>query len=240
MLLIGHRGTRFDFDENTIESFEIALKSGAEFIEFDVRKLKDNNLIVFHDSSLLRTTRHIGLIKNLTYPEIKDLRTNKRKRSIPLLSEVFKILKGKTKFLIDLKDEAIYKEVINLVLNYELLNDCIFSGRNFNELKMIKNLFPKSKICYNITKGKGLSLFEFFKLANNHKLVFKPDLISLKSDLIDSIFIQVCHENEIMVLAWNFINYSNPLEKITTLIKMGVDGILFDNYRNILLVKELL
>ncbi|MFX1556967.1 MAG: glycerophosphodiester phosphodiesterase family protein, partial [Promethearchaeota archaeon] len=43
MFLIGHRGTRLDFDENTIEAFKIALKFGAKIIEFDVRKLKDDN-----------------------------------------------------------------------------------------------------------------------------------------------------------------------------------------------------
>ena len=50
----GHRGTLVDYDENTLEAFEIALKSGANYIEFDVRKTNDNELIVFHDSSVDR------------------------------------------------------------------------------------------------------------------------------------------------------------------------------------------
>lgn len=238
MFFIGHRGTRLDFDENTIEAFKIALKSGANIIEFDVRKLKDNSLIVFHNHSLERTTNSTGLLKNFTYAEIKKIKTKRMKRGIPLLSEVFDALKGKCKFLIDLKDEGIFEEVIKIVLNYDLLKDCIFSGRNFNELMIIKNHLPKIQVCYNITKGKGLSLSEFFKLANNGKLIFKPDLISLKSNLIDILFIQACHKNKIMALTWDFINYSNPIEKIESIIKMGIDGILFDDYKNISLIKD--
>ena len=54
-LFIGHRGTLVDYDENTLESFDIAIKSGANCIELDVRRTKDNKLIVFHDKSLANT-----------------------------------------------------------------------------------------------------------------------------------------------------------------------------------------
>ncbi|MFW9936850.1 MAG: glycerophosphodiester phosphodiesterase [Candidatus Thorarchaeota archaeon] len=238
MFLIGHRGTRLDFDENTIEAFKIALKFGAKIIEFDVRKLKDDNLVIFHNHSLERTTNSNGLLKNFTYQEIKTIKTKKRERKIPLLSEVFEFFKGKCKFLIDLKDEGIFEDIINLINNYDLLDDCIFSGRNLKELMMIKHQLPKTQVCYNITKGRDLSLSEFSKLASNGSLIFKPDLISLKSNLIDLIFIQTCHKNNIMVLAWNFINYSNPIKVIKDIIKMGINGILFDNYKNISLIKK--
>ena len=47
-LFIGHRGTLVDYDENTLEAFDIAIKSGANCIELDVRRTKDRKLIVFH------------------------------------------------------------------------------------------------------------------------------------------------------------------------------------------------
>lgn len=39
-LFIGHRGTLVDYDENTLEAFDVAIKSGANCIELDVRKQK--------------------------------------------------------------------------------------------------------------------------------------------------------------------------------------------------------
>ena len=40
-LFVGHRGTLVDYDENTLEAFKIAIKSGANCIELDVRRTKD-------------------------------------------------------------------------------------------------------------------------------------------------------------------------------------------------------
>ncbi|MBY8979897.1 MAG: hypothetical protein KGD72_05875 [Candidatus Lokiarchaeota archaeon] len=40
-LFIGHRGTIVDYDENTLEAFDIAIKAGANCIELDVRRTKD-------------------------------------------------------------------------------------------------------------------------------------------------------------------------------------------------------
>ena len=74
---IGHRGTRIDYDENTLESFEIALNSGANYIEFDVSKTFDNELVIFHDSKVDRITKSKGFLERITYPEIalEDLRS---------------------------------------------------------------------------------------------------------------------------------------------------------------------
>ncbi len=105
-ICIGHRGTRI-LDENTIYAFTKALKYGAEYIEFDIRKTKDNKLIVIHDATLERTTIGSGLIKNLTYDQISKYKTKMNDEKIPLLSDVLEIFKGKIKFMIELKEEFI-------------------------------------------------------------------------------------------------------------------------------------
>ena len=45
-------------------------------------------------------------------------------------------------------------------------------------------------------------------------------------------------KNEILALSWDFIEYENPFEVIKGLIKMGIDGILFDNHKNITFTKH--
>jgi predicted TIM-barrel enzyme len=76
------------------------------------------------------------------------------------------------------------------------------------------------------------------KLGMENKLSEKPDLISLKSNLITSQFIDICHNNNILTLSWDFLNYKNALDKIKSLVNMGIDGILFDNYKNIPIIKQ--
>ncbi len=71
-LFIGHRGTRTDFDENTIDAFKKAIEYGSNYIEFDVRKTKDGKFIIFHDSTLDRTTTSSGLLKNYNFEDLLD------------------------------------------------------------------------------------------------------------------------------------------------------------------------
>ncbi|MFX0024855.1 MAG: glycerophosphodiester phosphodiesterase [Candidatus Hermodarchaeota archaeon] len=236
-LFVGHRGTRTHFDENTLEAFEIALNYGANYIEFDIRELKDGNLIAIHDSSLERTTNGSGLIKDYNYSEIINLNTRNRNRKIPLLDEVLENFKNKSNFIIELKDVNSWKEVIDIVIKKQLILKTIFSGRNLGMLKLIKTAVPKAQVCYNITKGQGFTLKDFLENRNIGKLALIPDIISLRSNLIEKEFIEKCHKHNILTLAWDFINYKSPIEKIKYLIDLGIDGILFDDYRNIRFIK---
>jgi glycerophosphoryl diester phosphodiesterase len=237
-LYIGHRGTRTFFDENTITAFEKAIEFGANCVEFDVRETRDGKLIILHDDSLDRMTKSQGLIKNLFYDEIKDFRTKIHNDSIPLLSDALMLLKGKTLFMIELKDDHIIDKVLNTVTEYNLLEYCIFSGRNLQELGKIKNVYPNSQICYNITKGLDVKIKEFLKFEESKKIEIKPDLISLRSNLITKKFIEVCHKYKIGSLAWDFILYNDPIFQIKSLINLGIDGILFDDHRNIAKIKQ--
>ncbi|GAI79462.1 unnamed protein product, partial [marine sediment metagenome] len=111
LLFIGHRGTRIDYDENTLRSFEAAIKSGAQYIEFDVRRLNDGNLLVFHDAFIDKTIFGSVYLKNLTYAELNNYKTKIRTAEIPLLTEVLDKLAKRTKFMIELKEEEIKNDV---------------------------------------------------------------------------------------------------------------------------------
>ena len=51
-LIFGHRGSPRRFRENTIESFEGALREGADGFETDLRRLSDGTAILFHDDEV--------------------------------------------------------------------------------------------------------------------------------------------------------------------------------------------
>src|SRR5512142_1042746 len=50
--IYGHRGSPRRFRENTIESFEEALRAGADGFETDLRLLADGTAVLFHDDEL--------------------------------------------------------------------------------------------------------------------------------------------------------------------------------------------
>ena len=66
MLRIGHRGAKAYEPENTLRSFGRALKIGVNAVELDVRKTKDNHLIVIHDADINKTTNGKGSVNELT------------------------------------------------------------------------------------------------------------------------------------------------------------------------------
>jgi glycerophosphoryl diester phosphodiesterase len=52
MLIFGHRGSPKRFPENTIASFEEALRVGADGFETDLRQLADGVAVLFHDDEI--------------------------------------------------------------------------------------------------------------------------------------------------------------------------------------------
>lgn len=56
MRIIGHRGARGEAPENTLGGFQYISDLGIRAVEFDVRQLKDQQLIIMHDDNFVRTT----------------------------------------------------------------------------------------------------------------------------------------------------------------------------------------
>ena len=67
-LIIAHRGASAYAPENTLGAFKAAIEMGADMIEFDVRKTKDNVLVLNHNP-----THFAQGIAKLTRQELMDL-----------------------------------------------------------------------------------------------------------------------------------------------------------------------
>ena len=61
-LKLGHRGAAGEAPENTLASFELAWRQGADGIEFDVQLSSDGVPVVIHDADLRRTTSGSGWV----------------------------------------------------------------------------------------------------------------------------------------------------------------------------------
>ena len=51
-LIFGHRGSPRRFPENTVASFEAALRAGADGFETDLRLLSDRTAVLYHDDDV--------------------------------------------------------------------------------------------------------------------------------------------------------------------------------------------
>ncbi|KAJ6596963.1 PLC-like phosphodiesterase [Mycena vulgaris] len=92
----GHRGASARFPENTMASFEAAIRDGVDGIESDVHVSKDGVVIMFHDPTLGRTTDFTGVIKDSNWygPDgMQHARTKKEPaQSIPTFAETVALL----------------------------------------------------------------------------------------------------------------------------------------------------
>lgn len=66
-LILGHRGSPKRFPENTIASFDEALRAGADGFETDLRLLFDRTAVLFHDDELDEAE-----IESLTYTQCSE------------------------------------------------------------------------------------------------------------------------------------------------------------------------
>lgn len=72
-IIFAHRGDSGAYPENTLPSFQAAVKIGAHVLETDTRITKDGIPMLTHDESLLRTTGVDARVEDLTLKELKDI-----------------------------------------------------------------------------------------------------------------------------------------------------------------------
>lgn len=152
---IGHRGAAGHAPENTIESFELALKMGVDAIEFDVRR-GPGGIVVFHDATLTRLTNGVD---NRLISEIPEIFRDSMVlgHQIPTLNEVLEMFGKRTVLNIELKEEGIADRVLASIQNRGLVDRVIVSAfddsdngagdsSNWADLLWMKRKEPNLKI----------------------------------------------------------------------------------------------
>ncbi len=147
-LIIAHRGFPSHAKENTIESFEKAMASGADMIEFDVRRTRDNVLIAFHDEMIQGHS-----VKELPYEAIGQMARHQG-FEIPTVEEVLKWARGKISLDVELKEEGCEKESVELLYRYFDEGQFVITSFNDASLRVIKERYPDIKT--GLILGRGI------------------------------------------------------------------------------------
>ncbi len=214
MLKIGHRGARAYAPENTITSFKKAIEIGVDAIELDVRKTKDNKLVVIHDADVKRTTNGKGLISDLKLAEIKELSTEGNEK-IPTLEESLDFIDKKVKIFIELKETGTEKQVLDIVHKKSISDNVVLVSFLEDALEKVRNLDKKIetgliyarhsnpvKAALELKANYLLALYRFTHTANVEK----------------------AHQNGLKIIVWTI----NTAEEVKEYVKKGVDGIASD------------
>jgi glycerophosphoryl diester phosphodiesterase len=221
-LIIAHRGASSDAKENTIESFEKAMASGADMIEFDVRRTKDNVLIAFHDEMIQGHST-----KDQTLEAISQMARHQG-FEIPTLEEVLKWAREKIRLDIELKEEGYEKEVVDLLSGYFKEDQLVITSFNDRSLKVIKERYPDIKtgliLGREIPRYRVLArLREFFPMKRCKKA--KADFLVAHFKLLRFGFLGRARKSHLPVFVWTV----NDQEMIWKLLHdRGVYAIITD------------
>jgi glycerophosphoryl diester phosphodiesterase len=120
--VVAHRGSSGVAPENTVAALRVALDQRAPWFEFDVQRTSDGELVMMHDTDLLRTTnvedvfpdRQSDPIGSFTLAELRQLDAGSwfapqyAGEPIPTLDEVIDAAGLRIGFLLEVKDPALY------------------------------------------------------------------------------------------------------------------------------------
>ncbi len=214
MLKIGHRGARAYAPENTIDSFKKAIDMGVNAIELDVRKTKDNQIVVIHDADIKRTTNGQGLVSDLTLAEIKGFSMEGGEK-IPTLCEALDFLGKKVTTLIELKEIGLEEAVLGIIRERGLQKDVIVTSFLEEAIRKIRELDA------NIQTG-----LIYAKHSNPVKaaLDLKANYLVALYRFVHTANVEKAHKNGLKVVVWTI----NTPEEVSAFAKKGVDGIASD------------
>jgi glycerophosphoryl diester phosphodiesterase len=123
IVTVAHRGASAVAPENTLEAIDTAREMGIDWVENDVQRSKDGELVIMHDDTLARTTNVEELypdrapwkVADFTWKEISTLDAGSWKGAewagarVPTLEQYMKrVTKNEQKLVLEIKKPELY------------------------------------------------------------------------------------------------------------------------------------
>jgi glycerophosphoryl diester phosphodiesterase len=141
ILILGHRGSPAEAPENTLRSFELALRGGADGVELDVRSAADGTPVVIHDATLERTFGVTGAIADLAWPALQRL-TEAR---LPSLEQAAAWAAASGAWLnVELKSPGAEREVVRVLRVHGLMERTFLSSFEEGIVARVGEVAPDS------------------------------------------------------------------------------------------------
>jgi len=228
MIIVGHRGARREAPENTIEGFRHAHDNGCRHFELDIQLSKDLKLMVFHDTSLKRTTGRRGKLADQTADSLMslDARLNTPGWSspclIPRLEDLLSSMPDVNHWQFEVKPDshfrlAIVAQKLALIINtLKLHGSATVTSSSQWLLKEMQQHYP------DISTGYVAESFLINPVATAKKL--KCDYLCISNKLVNQRRIDDAHALNMHVSVWTV----NDVARMESLKAMGVDSLITD------------
>jgi glycerophosphoryl diester phosphodiesterase len=230
-IIFAHRGDLAHAPENTLPAFQQAIQKGADGVELDAKLTADGHVIVFHDSTVDRTTNGTGRASTFTLEAIRKLDAGKwfnekfSGTQVPLLEEVFETV-GRDKLInIELKNyftprDGLVLKICELIKRHNNHSQILFSSFYPSNLKVAAQTLPEVPRGLLTMPGLlGLWARSFGFMFGNYQALH-PHISSASREQM-----QRAHRLNRRVNVWT----ANTPEEIIRLKEWGADGIFTDD-----------
>lgn len=227
-VVFAHRGASARAPENTIASFRLAQAEGADALELDAMLTADGEVVVFHDTTLERTTDGMGRLSDRSLRELRALDAGTSfspafgGERIPLLEEVFEMFGGKLLINVQLTNHAtarggLVAAVSGLVKKHALQGSVIFSSFLTRSLLEARRLLPEVPRGLLARAGWRGAWARSFGFSFGEYAALHPNLTDVSHHQVRRV-----HRLRRRVHVWTV----NAFEDLKRLAEWGVDGII--------------
>jgi glycerophosphoryl diester phosphodiesterase len=230
MYIISHRGGALEYKENTIYAFKKSLENDkVSGIELDIHFTRDNEIIINHDTNLIRIFGINENISDINYEQIKTI--------VLSFENILNIIKGKKPLFIDIKG-SLTNEQIEILSNIMIKYLNKYSGLeeyydnnipmfllmsfNYNVIKNLNKYFYKSHLGF-ITAN-NFDKVNFFYIIDN-KLF---DYIILDGTNTNTETLNEIRKSNINILLYG-VNYPISLNKFNENDLKNIYGFITDS-----------
>ena len=220
--IVCHKGANEYAPENTFAAAQLCVDWGMDYVEVDVSTSKDGVLYILHGPELDNTTNGKGRIADMTSQEIDKLDAGSwfdpkfAGEKVPRLDLFLRWIKGKAKVYMDVK-AADHRQLIDLVYDVELENDCFFWSGDDNWTLKLRQMAPDLQLKINVS-----SVDDVIKVHETYGAnIIEIGLDSMSQELMDA-----CRQREIKTMI--FHGKKEP-EAFREVLRWGVDMINLDH-----------
>ena len=196
--------------ENSLAAFERAAAAGYG-IELDVQLTADGVPVVFHDDRLERLTAAHGRVAERTAAQLREVRLQGAKETIPTLAEALECVGRRTLVLVELKvlggeEGALERQVAEVLDDYAGPVAAIsfnpkavgwFADERPNLLRGLNSAAYHDALNWPLSTDQRRSL-----LALEHAHVARPHFLSLGLDMLPSPSAEAMRAQGLPVVCW--------------------------------------
>jgi len=222
VMVIAHRGASAAAPENTLAAFRLGATQRADFVELDVQESADGEVVVVHDSDLMKVGGSPLKIWEAPAAALRAVDIGSRKgpefaaERVPTLAEALAACKGRVRVVVELKSyghsQRLEERVIEIVEAAGVADDTVFMSLDHGMVRRLKELRPSWRVGVLVAKAIG----DLTSLG--------ADFLAVDASLATRAFVRRAHRADQAVYVWTV---NDPAWMFASMGR-GVDGLITD------------